>query len=114
MKDDKLVKATEVKKIQKAAEARRTIIGLKAGGTTVGMGTDGPEEPEISLEDILKKSQSIEFRQGADAIKTFAMDEKYLSNMPSCEQPAALRATLLPYQLQVSLRRPHSIWGSLT
>lgn len=86
------------------------MMGLKSGGTTYGVGTDGPEEPEISLEDILKKSQSVEFRHGADAIKTFAMDEKYLSNMPSCDQPAALRATLLPYQLQVRSRRNYSIF----
>ncbi|KJK80181.1 hypothetical protein H634G_04420 [Metarhizium anisopliae BRIP 53293] len=100
LKGDKLVKATQLNKTRKESEAQRAVMGLKAGGTTHGMGSAGPKEPEISLEDILKKSQSVEFRDGIDALKTFATDEEYLRNMPSCDQPAALKATLLPYQLQ--------------
>lgn len=96
------MKATQLNKTRKESEAQRAVMGLKAGGTTHGMGSAGPKEPEISLEDILKKSQSVEFRDGIDALKTFATDEEYLRNMPSCDQPAALKATLLPYQLQVS------------
>lgn len=101
LKADKLVKATELKRTKREAEAQRTVMGLKAGGTTHGMGTAGADEPELSLEDILKKSSSVEFRNGTDAIKTFSMDEKYLSEMPTCEQPDGLSAILLPYQLQV-------------
>lgn len=101
LKADKLIKATELTHTRKEAEARRTMMGLTAGRSTHGFGTDGIHEPEVSLEDIMKKSQSVELGSGADAIKPFAMDEKYLSEMPSCEQPAALKATLLPYQLQV-------------
>ncbi|KAG6009396.1 hypothetical protein E4U54_008571 [Claviceps lovelessii] len=100
LKADKLIKATELTHTRKEAEARRTMMGLTAGRSTHGFGTDGIHEPEVSLEDIMKKSQSVELGSGADAIKPFAMDEKYLSEMPSCEQPAALKATLLPYQLQ--------------
>ncbi|EFY99008.2 SNF2 family domain-containing protein [Metarhizium robertsii ARSEF 23] len=100
LKGDKLVKATQLNKTRKESEAQRAVMGLKAGGTTHGMGSASPKEPEISLEDILKKSQSVEFRDGIDALKTFATDEEYLRNMPSCDQPAALKATLLPYQLQ--------------
>ncbi|KAG8425434.1 hypothetical protein J3458_002133 [Metarhizium acridum] len=100
LKGDKLVKASQLNKTRKESEAQRAIMGLKAGRTTYGMGSAGPEEPEISLEDILKKSQSVEFRDGTDALKTFATNEEYLCNMPSCDQPAALKATLLPYQLQ--------------
>ncbi|KAF5123775.1 Helicase-like transcription factor [Metarhizium anisopliae] len=100
LKGDKLVRATQLNKTRKESEAQRTVMGLKAGGTTHGMGSASPKEPEISLEDILKKSQSVEFRDGIDALKTFATDEEYLRNMPSCDQPAALKATLLPYQLQ--------------
>jgi SWI/SNF-related matrix-associated actin-dependent regulator of chromatin subfamily A3 len=103
LKNDKLVKATEMKRLKKESENQRTIMGLKAGGSTYGMGLAGTNEPEIQLEDILKKSESIEFRNGTDAIKTFALDEQYLSRMPTCEQPAALKTNLLPYQLQVCL-----------
>ncbi|KHN98198.1 SNF2-related protein [Metarhizium album ARSEF 1941] len=100
LKDDKLVKATQLNKTRREAEAQRVVMGLKGGGTDYRMGSTNPEEPEISLEDILKKSQAVDFRNGADAIKTFTVDEEYLSKMPSCGQPAALQATLLPYQLQ--------------
>ncbi|KAK2606109.1 hypothetical protein QQS21_003504 [Conoideocrella luteorostrata] len=100
LKSDKLITATELKRTRNEAEARRRVLGLKAGGSTHGFGTVAIEEPEISLEDILKHSESVEFRNEADAIKTFAMDEQYLSQLPSCEQPTGLKATLLPYQLQ--------------
>jgi hypothetical protein len=43
-------------------------------------------------------------------IKTLAVDEEQLSKMPMATQPASLRATLLPYQLQVSLKT-HSAAG---
>lgn len=78
-------------------------MGLKAGGATYGMGASAIEEPEISLEDILKYSEFVGFKNGTDAIKTFSMDEKSLSEMPMSAQPAALRSTLLPYQLQVCI-----------
>ncbi|KAG5928060.1 hypothetical protein E4U42_001335 [Claviceps africana] len=100
LKADKLIKATELARTRKDAESGRTMMGLKAGRSMHGFGTAGIQEPEISLEDLLKQSQSVEVRSEADAIKPFAMDEKYLSEMPSCEQPSALKATLLPYQLQ--------------
>ncbi|KAG5983371.1 hypothetical protein E4U55_000109 [Claviceps digitariae] len=100
LKADKLIKATELTRTRKEAEARRALMGLTAGRSMHGFGAPDNHEPEVSLEDIMKNSQSVELRNGTDAIKTFAMDEKYLSEMPSCEQPAALKATLLPYQLQ--------------
>ncbi|QPG94777.1 hypothetical protein C2857_006943 [Epichloe festucae Fl1] len=113
LKADKLVKATELKHTKKEAEAQRTTMSLKAGGSTHGFGTKGFDEPEISLEDILKHSQSVDLSNGADAIKTFAMDEKYLSEMPRCEQPAALTATLLPYQLQENPVLPTKELGNI-
>ncbi|TWU76455.1 hypothetical protein ED733_007127 [Metarhizium rileyi] len=100
LREDKLLKAAQLNKTRKESEAQRATMGLKAGRTTYGMGSTGFDEPEISLEEILKKAQPVEFRNGADAIRTFAMDEEYLSKMPSSDQPTALRATLLPYQLQ--------------
>lgn len=101
LKTDKIVTATELKRTRIEAESKRTTMGLKAGRTTHGFGSAGPHEPEVSLEDILKDSESIDLRGEGDAIKPFAMDEKYLSEMPMAEQPTAVKATLLPYQLQV-------------
>ncbi|KAG6248389.1 hypothetical protein E4U23_002999 [Claviceps purpurea] len=100
LKTDKIVTATELKRTRIEAESKRTTMGLKAGRTTHGFGSAGPQEPEVSLEDILKDSESIDLRGEGDAIKPFAMDEKYLSEMPMAEQPTAVKATLLPYQLQ--------------
>ncbi|KAG6087948.1 hypothetical protein E4U30_003054 [Claviceps sp. LM220 group G6] len=100
LKSDKIVTATELKRTRIEAESKRTTMGLKAGRTTHGFGSAGPHEPEVSLEDILKDSESIDLRGEGDAIKPFAMDEKYLSEMPMAEQPTAVKATLLPYQLQ--------------
>ncbi|KAG6039818.1 hypothetical protein E4U41_002064 [Claviceps citrina] len=100
LKADKLITATELARNRKEAETQRAKMGFKAGRSTHGFGTPAINEPQVSLEEILKQSHSVDLRSGTDAIKTFAMDEKYLSEMPSCEQPAALEATLLPYQLQ--------------
>ncbi|KAG5959526.1 hypothetical protein E4U58_004958 [Claviceps cyperi] len=100
LKIDKIVTATELKRTRIEAESKRTTMGSTAGRTTHGFGSAGPHEPEVSLEDILKDSESIDLRGEGDAIKPFAMDEKYLSEMPMAEQPIAVKATLLPYQLQ--------------
>lgn len=102
LKRDKLVKAGELKRTRKEAEAARKIMGLKGGGTTHGLATEVETASELSWADILNNSEVVELRKGADAIKTFAMDEAYLSKMPYFEQPMQLASTLLPYQLQVS------------
>lgn len=66
----------------------------------------GAGEPEVSMEDILKASEAFEARTGNDAVKTLALGEDDLAKMPSAPQPPQLKATLLPYQLQVSLHLP--------
>ena len=104
LKADKLVKATQLKQTKKEAEALRIAMGLKSGTSTHGVGGEPSfsAQVELTLEDLMKKSDASQFRNGEDAIKTLAIGEDDLSNMPSAKQPAQLTATLLPYQLQVS------------
>ncbi|KOS18387.1 S-adenosyl-L-methionine-dependent tRNA 4-demethylwyosine synthase [Escovopsis weberi] len=58
------------------------------------------EAPEISMEDILQTSKAVELRKGGDIVKTLAICEEQLAQMPLAKQPDHLNATLLPYQLQ--------------
>lgn len=101
LKKDKLIKATQLKQTKKQAETRRAILGLKGSFDAGGLETDDNEEAAMSLENILKSSEAVEFRKGGDAIKTLAMGEEELSKMPLAAQPPQLKSTLLPYQLQV-------------
>lgn len=102
LKADKFVKATQLKQTRKAAEAHRVVLGLHQSISTVGFeSTQQPGAPEVSLEELLKSSDAVEFRKGGDAIKTLAKGEEELSKMPLAEQPKQLKSTLLPYQLQV-------------
>ncbi|KAK7394064.1 hypothetical protein QQX98_013154 [Neonectria punicea] len=104
LKKDKLVKATELKNTRRDAETRRALMGLTNGSSTAGgLGSSGDiiqVEPEISLEELLKTSEAVEMRQGGDTIKTLAIGEVELEKMPMTDQPASLKAQLLPYQLQ--------------
>ncbi|KAK5660361.1 hypothetical protein OQA88_12902 [Cercophora sp. LCS_1] len=100
LKKDKLVKATQLKQTRKENEARRAM-GLKSGRGSAGFSRAEPEpEPEVSLDQIAKASQAVNLRAGGDAIKSFAMDEDTLAQMPMAKQPDTLKAQLLPYQLQ--------------
>ena len=101
LKKDKLVKAAQLKQTKKQAETRRAVLGLKGSFNAGGLETVGNEETAVSLENILKSSEAVAFRKGGDAIKTLAMGEEELSNLPLAAQPPQLRSTLLPYQLQV-------------
>ncbi|KAF4995851.1 hypothetical protein FDECE_12665 [Fusarium decemcellulare] len=102
LKKDKLIKATELKKTKKEAEARRVALGLTNGGSTQGLGSGPtvPQKPEVSMESLLKNSEAVEMRSGGDAIKTLAFGEEELEKLPKADQPAQLKAQLLPYQLQ--------------
>lgn len=103
LKADKLVKATQLKHTRKEAEAARIAMGLRAGGASYGIGTEPSmaDQMDITLEELMKKSDVTEFRKGGDAIKALAIDEEHLSNMPWADQPTQLASALLPYQLQV-------------
>jgi SWI/SNF-related matrix-associated actin-dependent regulator of chromatin subfamily A3 len=72
-------------------------MGLKSGRSTAGL---PEEEPQVSLEELAMASQAVNLRSGRDVVKSLAMDEDQLSKLPMAEQPASLKATLLPYQLQ--------------
>ncbi|KAM5348285.1 hypothetical protein ACJ41O_008109 [Fusarium nematophilum] len=102
LKKDKLVKATELKNTRKDAEARRAVLGLTSGNSTQGLGSGPsvPQKPEVSMESLLEKSEAVEMRKGGDAIKTLAIGEEQLEKLPKADQPAQLKAQLLPYQLQ--------------
>ncbi|KAJ4389817.1 hypothetical protein N0V93_007289 [Gnomoniopsis smithogilvyi] len=98
LKADKLLKATELKQTRaKLSETQRKAMGLKGSQSTGGL---GPDEPEVSLEQLAQASQAVQYRAGADNLKTLAMDEDTLSKLPMAPQPEALRSQLLPYQLQ--------------
>ncbi|KAF5667865.1 helicase-like transcription factor [Fusarium heterosporum] len=103
LKRDKLVKATELKNTRKEAEAlRNAALGLTNGGSTQGLGQElaVPQKPEITMDNLLEKSQAVEMRKSGDAIKSLAIGEDELEKMPMAEQPEQLKAQLLPYQLQ--------------
>ncbi|PHH73104.1 hypothetical protein CDD80_4034 [Ophiocordyceps camponoti-rufipedis] len=102
LKASRLLKATQLKQTKQQAQALRAASGLKSGSTSYGIGSDvgGITQAELSLEELIKKSDATEFRRGGDAIKTLAIDEAYLAAMPMAEQPPQLASTLLPYQLQ--------------
>lgn len=106
LKKDRLVKATELNNTRKEAEARRkAAMGLVNGSSTHGLGQDlaVPQKPEITMDNVLQKSEAVEMRKGGDAIKSLAIGEDELAKMPMAEQPEQLKAQLLPYQLQVRL-----------
>ncbi|KAF4587430.1 SNF2 family helicase [Ophiocordyceps camponoti-floridani] len=102
LKASRLIKATQLKQTKQQAQALRAATGLQSGSTSYGISSDadGVTQAELSLEELIKKSDATEFRRGGDAIKTLAIDEAYLAAMPMAEQPPQLASTLLPYQLQ--------------
>lgn len=100
LKRDKLVKATQLKqtRTENELQRQRPTMGLKSGMTTAGLASSQPELEE--LEQLTQQSQAVQVRTGHDLIKTMAMDEEKLSQMPMAKQPDSLRSMLLPYQLQ--------------
>ncbi|KAL2018517.1 hypothetical protein VTK56DRAFT_802 [Thermocarpiscus australiensis] len=97
LKNDRLLKATQLKQTRKENEQQRKAMGLKSGRGPAGFATG---EPEASLEQLTQVSQAVNFRATGDIVQTLAMDEDQLSRMPEAKQPDVLRAKLLPYQLQ--------------
>jgi SWI/SNF-related matrix-associated actin-dependent regulator of chromatin subfamily A3 len=77
-------------------------MGLKSNSTVGGLSKTGEgEDDTASLQNLFGMSEAVEFRKGGDAVKTLAMDENFLSQMPQAAQPSQIKAPLLPYQLQV-------------
>jgi SWI/SNF-related matrix-associated actin-dependent regulator of chromatin subfamily A3 len=102
LKKDKLAKATELKNTKKEAEEQRKKLGLANSRTTVGLGVAQDQaQALVDLTNLLENSEAVEFRKDADPVKALAMGEKELEKLPKANQPPQLKATLLPYQLQV-------------
>lgn len=66
--------------------------GIYAAGSSQGDGQ--------SLEDIMEESERFNPRNVEQVVEKFGITEDDLKNMPVAEQPAALTAKLLPFQLQ--------------
>lgn len=98
LKQDKLLKATQLKATRKEESQRKTM-GLKGSQSSAGLGSKEPE-PQVTMDQLLKQSQAMQFREGNDNLKALAMDEDQMSKMPLAEQPEMMKAQLLPYQLQ--------------
>lgn len=109
LKRDKLLKPTQMKQTRAENEAqRRQQMPLTSGRASGGLGGNGhATQPEASLEELTQASEAVQLRTTDDIVKTLVMDEDYLSQMPKATQPETLRATLLPYQLQVLLSHTH-------
>jgi len=97
LKQEKLIRATQLKQTRQENELQRQAMRLKSGHGTAGLSN---AKPETSLEELAKASQAVNLRAGGDAVKSLAMDETQLSQLPMAAQPASLSATMLPYQLQ--------------
>ncbi|KAK3988514.1 putative SWI/SNF-related matrix-associated actin-dependent regulator of chromatin subfamily A member 3-like 1 [Cladorrhinum sp. PSN332] len=101
LKKDKLIKATQLKNTRKENEARRKGIDLTSGRSSAGFSKGETAEPEVTLQQLAQESQAVSLRAaGGDIVQTLAMGEDQLSKMPVAGQPDALKAQLLPYQLQ--------------
>jgi SWI/SNF-related matrix-associated actin-dependent regulator of chromatin subfamily A3 len=106
LKADKLLKATELKRTRKEAEARKNT-GLKSGNTSgSGLGSTAAatalkEEQDASLENLVAASEALETARTDAFADTLAIGEEELKAMAMAEQPDAMKSCMLPYQLQV-------------
>ncbi|KAK3955460.1 SNF2 family N-terminal domain-containing protein [Pseudoneurospora amorphoporcata] len=102
LKKDKLVTATQLKQTRKANEEQRNrqTLELRGNGTHGFPSQTQEPEPMVTMEQLAKMSEITNFRSGGDMIKSLAMSEEDLANIPKAPQPEKMRAQLLPYQLQ--------------
>jgi SWI/SNF-related matrix-associated actin-dependent regulator of chromatin subfamily A3 len=104
LKKDKLIKATQLKQTRKAAEVRREIersaMNLTSGRSSAGLPKEQPAIAGPSVEQLMQASKVLHNHSAEDIVRTLAMDEEQLSKLPLATQPPALKAQLLPYQLQ--------------
>ncbi|KAI1767745.1 SNF2 family N-terminal domain-containing protein [Hypoxylon sp. FL1150] len=106
LKEDRLLKATQLKATRKEAEAQRNAakhldksspsVGLTSNYLTSSQGT----QQEDLLQDLMAGSEAVQLRGDLDSVDAFAMDEDSLSKLPKAQQPDSIQSTLLPYQLQ--------------
>ncbi|KAI1327116.1 hypothetical protein F5Y16DRAFT_421124 [Xylariaceae sp. FL0255] len=99
LKDDKLIKATELKNTRKEAEAQRAIAeGLKNGTPALGLGPS--DHTCSSAQELLEGSEANDLRADLSALDVLNMDEEALAALPKASQPSAVKTQLLPHQLQ--------------
>ncbi|KAI6382048.1 hypothetical protein MCOR25_000925 [Pyricularia grisea] len=101
LKNDKLIKATQLKQTKRESELRR--LPLKITGTSTQSLKNmrpGQQNPLETMENLIEQSKVVKARSGDDLVKSFAMDEEALSALPCADQPQELKSQLLPYQLQ--------------
>ncbi|KAI1423361.1 hypothetical protein F5Y12DRAFT_547942 [Xylaria sp. FL1777] len=106
LKADKLLKATELQKTRKEAEAQRAIIHeIQHDPPALGLDTSNHSRPALGLETsrrqvVLEESEAMDFRADPGALDVLNMDEATLSVMPQATQPDAIKSSLLFHQLQ--------------
>ncbi|KAI1334782.1 RAD5-like protein [Xylariaceae sp. FL0016] len=98
LKEDKLLKATELKRTRQEAEAQRAVhMGLISNAAADGSALSQSQDEEPL---ILENSELANFRSDITALDALAMDEETLAALPMADQPALVKSKLLPYQLQ--------------
>lgn len=101
LKKDRLLTHKELQRTRAEAAARRAPkhpTGLVGNSSNVHL--DQLQQYGISMTDLLELTEAVELPR-RDAIKSLAMSEKELANLPMADQPEKMRAQLLPYQRQV-------------
>ena len=93
------------KKAKKIEPTGRKKMGLTSSQPNAGMDEDDPlviaDGPEIA--DLINGSERLRPRDIEELAEQWGTSEDALEKMPKASQPIKIRATLLPYQLQVSL-----------
>jgi SWI/SNF-related matrix-associated actin-dependent regulator of chromatin subfamily A3 len=89
----------QAKKVTDTVEYGRKRLGMK--GSQSGMGISQAEEQ--SLGDLIQQAEVFRPRAIEDIAQQWASPEEQLEAMPKAEQPKAMKAMLLPYQLQVRI-----------
>ncbi|KAI6323733.1 hypothetical protein MCOR34_001720 [Pyricularia oryzae] len=101
LKNDKLLKATQLKQTKRESELRRLPLEITGTSTqSLKNMRPGQKNPLVAMESLIEQSQVVKARSTDDLVKSLAMDEEALSALPCADQPQELKSQLLPYQLQ--------------
>ncbi|KAK3678603.1 hypothetical protein LTR78_001901 [Recurvomyces mirabilis] len=101
-------KEKEKEEKKRLVEARRAAAAGGRGGAQVSLNPNsqytnqtmaGPSGQPV-MEDLMEVSQRFNPRAAGGATDQYGMQEEALANMPTTQQPAAIKTDMLPYQLQ--------------
>ncbi|KAK4580025.1 hypothetical protein LTR86_000227 [Recurvomyces mirabilis] len=101
-------KEKEKEEKKRLAEARRAAAAGGRGGAQnlanpnsqyTNQTVTGPSSQPI-MEDLMEASQRFNPRAAGGATDQYGVQEEALANMPTTQQPAAIKTDMLPYQLQ--------------